>query len=131
MFVAGFGALVMGLTWVASRMGGVLAAALALFGAIGGPLLGLFTLGIFVPFVNWIGALSGLLTGLALTLWITVGAQMYKVWVARVGLPFCRVRCPLDDYRSARFTRCRAAKSMAHPTAQTHEPNWLIWWEPL
>ena len=80
-FVVGFGALVMGLTWVASRMGGVLAAALALFGAIGGPLLGLFTLGIFVPFVNWIGALCGLLTGLALTLWITVGAQMYRVCV--------------------------------------------------
>ena len=77
--VAAFGALVMGLTWVASMMGGILAAALALFGAIGGPLLGVFTLGIFVPFANSFGAIFGLFTALAVSLWITVGAHIYKV----------------------------------------------------
>lgn len=76
--VAAFGALVMGLTWVASMMGGILAAALALFGAIGGPLLGVFTLGIFVPFANSFGAILGLFTALAVSLWITVGAHIYK-----------------------------------------------------
>lgn len=76
--VALFGVVVMALTWVASLMGGILSAALALFGAIGGPLLGIFTLGLFVPFANSIGAICGILTGLFVSFWITVGAQMFK-----------------------------------------------------
>ena len=79
LWVTLLGAVVMGLTWVASKLGGILSAALALFGSIGGPLLGLFTLGIFVPFANSIGAIVGILSGLGLSLWITVGAHIYKV----------------------------------------------------
>ena len=47
-----FGLVVIGLTWVASKTGSILTAALALHGAIGGPLLGVFTLGMFVPAAN-------------------------------------------------------------------------------
>ncbi|XP_013380555.1 sodium-coupled monocarboxylate transporter 1-like [Lingula anatina] len=48
-----FGCIVIGLTFVASQLGGVLQAALALFGMIGGPLLGVFTLGVLFPWANW------------------------------------------------------------------------------
>uniref|UniRef100_A0A672F3M9 Solute carrier family 5 member 8 n=1 Tax=Salarias fasciatus TaxID=181472 RepID=A0A672F3M9_SALFA len=51
-------------------------AALSITGIIGGPLLGLFTLGVLFPFANS-GALSGLVSGLAVALWVGVGAQMY------------------------------------------------------
>ncbi|VFV36838.1 low quality protein: sodium-coupled [Lynx pardinus] len=44
---------------------------------IGGPLLGLFALGILVPFANSIGALAGLLAGFVVSLWVGIGAQLY------------------------------------------------------
>ena len=49
-----YGFLCLALTVVAAQLGDVLQAALGLFGMIGGPLLGLFFLGIAVPFANWI-----------------------------------------------------------------------------
>uniref|UniRef100_A0A8P4KSU5 Solute carrier family 5 member 8 n=1 Tax=Dicentrarchus labrax TaxID=13489 RepID=A0A8P4KSU5_DICLA len=52
-------------------------AAISIFGVIGGPLLGLFTLGILCPFANSKGALSGLLSGLVVSLWVGIGAQIY------------------------------------------------------
>ncbi|XP_013391934.1 sodium-coupled monocarboxylate transporter 1 [Lingula anatina] len=88
-----FGILMMGLTYVASLLGGVLQAALALFGMIGGPLLGVFTLGMFFPWANWKGALAGLITGLVMTFWIGIGAQIYKpiLWTAPVSTAGCNV----------------------------------------
>uniref|UniRef100_A0A672F731 Solute carrier family 5 member 8 n=1 Tax=Salarias fasciatus TaxID=181472 RepID=A0A672F731_SALFA len=72
-----YGALCVAMSGVASVMGGVLQAALSITGIIGGPLLGLFTLGVLFPFANSAGALSGLVSGLAVALWVGVGAQMY------------------------------------------------------
>uniref|UniRef100_A0A8C6T5R9 Solute carrier family 5 member 8, like n=1 Tax=Neogobius melanostomus TaxID=47308 RepID=A0A8C6T5R9_9GOBI len=72
-----FGALCIGMAGVASLMGSVLQAALAIFGMISGPLLGLYLLGMFFRTPNSIGSLSGLLIGLALTLWVGIGAQIY------------------------------------------------------
>ncbi|GAB1295478.1 Sodium-coupled monocarboxylate transporter 1 [Apodemus speciosus] len=72
-----YGALCIGMAAVASLMGALLQAALSIFGMIGGPLLGLFSLGILVPFANSIGALAGLLAGFAISLWVGIGAQLY------------------------------------------------------
>ncbi|XP_077514380.1 sodium-coupled monocarboxylate transporter 1-like isoform X5 [Amblyomma americanum] len=47
-----FGLLTIGLVGIASRMGNVLAASQVINSSIGGPLLGLFTLGMFVPCAN-------------------------------------------------------------------------------
>ncbi|EAW97650.1 solute carrier family 5 (iodide transporter), member 8, isoform CRA_c [Homo sapiens] len=52
-------------------------AALSVFGMVGGPLMGLFALGILVPFANSIGALVGLMAGFAISLWVGIGAQIY------------------------------------------------------
>lgn len=46
---------------------------------IGGPLLGVFILGIFVPFSNAKGAFVGLISGLAMTVWIFVGFNVYGI----------------------------------------------------
>nr|XP_034311781.1 sodium-coupled monocarboxylate transporter 1 [Crassostrea gigas]XP_034311782.1 sodium-coupled monocarboxylate transporter 1 [Crassostrea gigas]XP_034311783.1 sodium-coupled monocarboxylate transporter 1 [Crassostrea gigas]XP_034311784.1 sodium-coupled monocarboxylate transporter 1 [Crassostrea gigas] len=72
-----FGIICLGLTYVASLLGGVLQAALSLFGMIGGPLLGLFILGMMFPWANKWGAYTGLLLGLVFMFWIGVGAQIY------------------------------------------------------
>ncbi|XP_075810290.1 sodium-coupled monocarboxylate transporter 1 [Microtus pennsylvanicus] len=72
-----YGALCIGMAAVASLMGALLQAALSIFGMVGGPLLGLFSLGILVPFANSIGAFTGLLAGFAISLWVGIGAQLY------------------------------------------------------
>uniref|UniRef100_W5NDJ7 Solute carrier family 5 member 8 n=1 Tax=Lepisosteus oculatus TaxID=7918 RepID=W5NDJ7_LEPOC len=72
-----YGALCIGMAGLASLMEGLLQAAISVFGMIGGPLLGLFALGIFFPCANSTGGLVGLLCGLSLSLWVGVGAQLY------------------------------------------------------
>ncbi|XP_062338651.1 sodium-coupled monocarboxylate transporter 1 [Osmerus eperlanus] len=72
-----YGALCIGMAGLASLMGGLLEAVISIFGIIGGPLLGLFTLGILCPFANSKGALTGLVSGLVLSLWVGIGAQFY------------------------------------------------------
>ncbi|XP_059167278.1 sodium-coupled monocarboxylate transporter 1-like [Physella acuta] len=73
-----FGLVCLGLTYVASQLGNILQAALSLFGMIGGPLLGVFSLGMFFPWANKWGAYSGLFGSLIFMFWIGVGAAVVK-----------------------------------------------------
>lgn len=68
-----YGLLCLGIAFAAQHLGGVLQASLTIFGVVGGPLFGLFTLGMFFPSVNQTGALAGLLCGLGISLWIGFG----------------------------------------------------------
>uniref|UniRef100_A0A673WED6 Solute carrier family 5 member 8 n=1 Tax=Salmo trutta TaxID=8032 RepID=A0A673WED6_SALTR len=72
-----YGALCIGMAGIASLMGSLLQAAISIFGIIGGPLLGLFSLGILCPYANATGGLAGLLSGLVMSLWVGIGAQFY------------------------------------------------------
>jgi sodium-coupled monocarboxylate transporter 8/12 len=47
-----YGLLCLGIAFAAQYLGGVLQASLTIFGVVGGPLFGLFTLGMFFPFAN-------------------------------------------------------------------------------
>lgn len=51
-FVILFGLLSIAMAYLASQLGAVLEAALSIFGLVGGPLLGLFSVGFLLPFVN-------------------------------------------------------------------------------
>ncbi|XP_072046521.1 sodium-coupled monocarboxylate transporter 1-like, partial [Amphiura filiformis] len=62
----------------------ILQLALGLFGIIGGPLIGLFSLGMFFPWTNSKGAISGLVFGLIITLWIGIGALIYPPYVPKL-----------------------------------------------
>uniref|UniRef100_A0A671SS02 Solute carrier family 5 member 8 n=1 Tax=Sinocyclocheilus anshuiensis TaxID=1608454 RepID=A0A671SS02_9TELE len=66
---------------VCIRMAGVasliIPAAISIAGVVGGPLLGLFSLGILFPCANAKGGLAGLISGLALSLWVCIRAQIY------------------------------------------------------
>uniref|UniRef100_A0A671YGW9 Solute carrier family 5 member 8 n=1 Tax=Sparus aurata TaxID=8175 RepID=A0A671YGW9_SPAAU len=72
-----YGVLCIGMAGLASLMGGILQAAISIFGIIGGPLLGMFTLGVLCPFANSKGVLLGLMSGLVVSLWLGIGAQIY------------------------------------------------------
>uniref|UniRef100_A0A4X2MAM3 Solute carrier family 5 member 8 n=1 Tax=Vombatus ursinus TaxID=29139 RepID=A0A4X2MAM3_VOMUR len=72
-----YGILCIGMAALASLMGGLLQAVLSIFGMIGGPLLGLFTLGILNPFANSLGSFIGLIVGFTISMWIGIGAQFY------------------------------------------------------
>ncbi|XP_027955259.1 sodium-dependent multivitamin transporter isoform X4 [Eumetopias jubatus] len=70
----GYGLLCLGMAYISSQMGPVLQAALSIFGMVGGPLLGLFCLGMFFPCANPSGAIVGLLAGLIMAFWIGIGS---------------------------------------------------------
>ncbi|XP_005400529.1 PREDICTED: sodium-dependent multivitamin transporter isoform X1 [Chinchilla lanigera] len=70
----GYGLLCLGMAYVSSQVGPLLQAALSIFGMVGGPLLGLFCLGIFFPCANPPGAIVGLLAGLIMAFWIGIGS---------------------------------------------------------
>ncbi|GBP65767.1 Putative sodium-dependent multivitamin transporter [Eumeta japonica] len=73
-FVAcSYGLLFLALAFVVEHLGGLLQAALTIFGAVGGPLLGVFTLGMFTTFANEIGASVGLFFSMTFMLWISFG----------------------------------------------------------
>ena len=71
------------------QLPGILDAALALYGAIGGPLLGTFICGIFIPMVNHKGALVGLIISLAITIWIAIGEKTDGLVASAQRLPSC------------------------------------------
>ncbi|NWW80059.1 SC5A8 protein, partial [Climacteris rufus] len=72
-----YGGVCIAMAALASLLGALLQAALSIFGMVGGPLLGLFSLGILCSFANGIGAFVGLLSGFAISLWVGIGSQIY------------------------------------------------------
>ncbi|XP_018412135.1 PREDICTED: sodium-coupled monocarboxylate transporter 1-like [Nanorana parkeri] len=72
-----YGLLCIAMSVVASFMGSVIQAALSIFAMIGGPLLGLFSLGMFFPYCNPLGAVVGLVSGFSVALWVGIGAHIY------------------------------------------------------
>ncbi|CAI5771612.1 sodium-dependent multivitamin transporter [Podarcis lilfordi] len=87
-----YGLLCLGMAYVSSMMGSVLQAAISIFGMMGGPLLGVFCLGMFFPCANSVGAVAGLAAGLAMAFWVGIGS-----WVAnQVFVPPGTGAPPLD-----------------------------------
>nr|XP_011419880.2 sodium-coupled monocarboxylate transporter 1 [Crassostrea gigas]XP_011419881.2 sodium-coupled monocarboxylate transporter 1 [Crassostrea gigas] len=90
--VALYGGAGIGMAFMAMNLGGtVLQASLSFTGAASGPLLGIFALGAFFPWANWIGAVVGSVFGLVLPFWISIGA--YSVVGTPNSLPFPTENC--------------------------------------
>ncbi|KAK4876942.1 hypothetical protein RN001_009448 [Aquatica leii] len=64
--------------FLVEQLGGIIPILSSLTSITGGPLLGLFTLGIAVPRANAKSSLTGGIIGAAFVLWITVGNYYYK-----------------------------------------------------
>ncbi|XP_072340950.1 sodium-coupled monocarboxylate transporter 1-like isoform X4 [Scyliorhinus torazame] len=63
--------------WTSGKVQAPDQAALSIFGMVGGPVLGLFTLGILFSWANCTGGIVGLITGFAFALWIGIGSQIH------------------------------------------------------
>ncbi|XP_050996519.1 sodium-dependent multivitamin transporter [Acomys russatus] len=82
-----YGLLCLGMAYISSYLGSVLQAALSIFGMVGGPLLGLFCLGMFFPCANPPGAIIGLLAGLTMAFWIGIGSIVSRMSSAVASPP--------------------------------------------
>ncbi|CAF0982331.1 unnamed protein product [Brachionus calyciflorus] len=73
-----FGLLTIGVAFLCEYVGAtVLQISLSIFGLLGGPLLGVISLGMFCKFANSIGAFVGLVLSTAINLWIGIGAVLH------------------------------------------------------
>lgn len=97
-----FGVLCVLLTGVVEQLGGVLQASFMIFGVVGGPLLGVFTLGFLCRRANQEAALSGLVAGLLMGFWIGSGATVYGV--KPESLPLLDDRCPATSGATSALT---------------------------
>ncbi|XP_054270777.1 putative sodium-dependent multivitamin transporter isoform X2 [Macrosteles quadrilineatus] len=68
-----YGVICIAVAFLSRLLGGVLQASLSIFGMVGGPLLAIFTLGMFCPCANEPGAVLGLLAGLVSSLLLGFG----------------------------------------------------------
>ncbi|CAL8274446.1 unnamed protein product [Merluccius merluccius] len=83
-----YGLLCLAMAYLTHLMGkSVLQVALKVFGIVGGPLLGVFSLGMFFPWANSTGALVGLGAGLAVAFWIGVGSIVTGGAAAAASVP--------------------------------------------
>lgn len=72
------GLLIIGLSFAVSAFGTmVLQLAYSIFGIVGGPYLGIFCLGVLVPWSNYKGAYFGSAVGVTVTLWLAIGGIIY------------------------------------------------------
>lgn len=62
------------MAFLSQNLGGVLQASLTIFGVVGGPLLGIFTLGMFTKIANQWGVIIGHLIGMAIAMWSQFGS---------------------------------------------------------
>ncbi|XP_037652090.1 solute carrier family 5 member 6 [Sebastes umbrosus] len=82
----------------------VLLVALKIFGMIGGPILGVFCLGMFFPWANSAGALAGLGTGLSLAFWVGIGSIVTRRSGTRPLPPKCSAVLLSDNTTAAIHT---------------------------
>ncbi|XP_030750156.1 putative sodium-dependent multivitamin transporter [Sitophilus oryzae] len=70
-----YGLICVGVAFLAQFLGGLLQSALTIFGLVGGPLLGLFSLGMFTLTANESGSVTGLVSGIAIAAWMAFGPK--------------------------------------------------------
>uniref|UniRef100_A0A3Q3WVC3 Uncharacterized protein n=1 Tax=Mola mola TaxID=94237 RepID=A0A3Q3WVC3_MOLML len=85
-----YGLLCLAMAYVTHLMDdSVLQVALKIFGMVGGPILGLFCLGMFFPQANSTGAMAGWVAGLAMSFWVGIGSIVTRSASATLPLPGC------------------------------------------
>lgn len=79
------------IAFLAGSMDSIMQASSSLIGAMTGPLLAVFVVGVMVPFVRRNGAAWGVCLGLAFSWWLTLGSIIYP----RMGddLPVSNAQC--------------------------------------
>ena len=88
------------LIFLVKNIPGLVQAWLGIFGIFGGPVLGLFTLGMLFPRANSAGALSGGIASVVIMLWIAIGGNFSRlngdISYAALKRPVSVEGCPAD-----------------------------------
>ncbi|OXA60259.1 putative sodium-dependent multivitamin transporter [Folsomia candida] len=95
-----FGLSSIGVAFIAEQFTSVLTASMTIFGIIGGPILGMFTLGMMMPFVSQRAAVSSFLVALGFGLWIGFGGPR----PSPVRIPPSPDQCPIWSNSSCPMT---------------------------
>ena len=80
-----YGALVIVFAFLVQHLGTLLEASNSVIGLVGGPLLGMFFLGIFSRRATGRGALLGWLVGVGTLLWVWLGTHVSFLWYTVIG----------------------------------------------
>ena len=112
------GVVCLGLTFLCAQLGeNVLQIAMSLFGMLGGPLLGLFSLGMFFPWANSKGAITGFFTSIAFIFWIGAGAYIYKI-------PHPKATVDYSNCNFTAFNNETISTFLDNSTAPAQEHGW-------
>lgn len=111
-----YGVIVVALAFLVQRLGTLLEATNKVIGLIGGPLIGIFLLGLLTRRATARGALIGWISGLISTIWVCFGTQISFLWYAMAG----SLSTLIIGYAASRFDRA--------PTPQ--QLKGLTWSEP-
>ncbi|XP_068432913.1 solute carrier family 5 member 6a [Clinocottus analis] len=118
-----YGLVCLAMAYLASIMGSVLQAAFSIFGMVGGPLLGLFCLGMFFPWANSTGAVVGLVAGLAMAFWIGIGSFVMRMPASLPELALNATAPPLFDNMTAAAMTTLATATTTLATNATLRPS--------
>ena len=80
-----YGVIVIALAFLVERLGTLLEATNKVISLVGGPLIGLFLLGMMFSRANARGALAGWAAGFVATLWFAFGTKISFLWWAAYG----------------------------------------------
>ncbi|XP_028602776.2 sodium-coupled monocarboxylate transporter 1-like [Podarcis muralis] len=119
-----YGSVCLSMAAGASVMSSFLQAAFSLFGIVGGPLLGIFSLGILMPFANSKGAFSGLLCGFIIVLWIAFGSRRHP------APPHRTLPLPLSVRNCTKYNTTQSTTTL-HPTTSARPDKKDYWWFSL
>ena len=94
----GFGLFSYLLTFLVKNIPGLVQAWLGIFGIFGGPVLGLFSLGMYVPWASAKSALVSATTSLVFILWVAISGNISRVsdMYSAPQLPLSTLSCPFN-----------------------------------
>nr|XP_034178422.1 putative sodium-dependent multivitamin transporter [Osmia lignaria] len=95
------GLVCMAVAFMAKSMGTLVEAAIGISGAINGPILGIFTLGMFVESANETGAVVGTISALITCLWAAFGKPKPVAAILPLSVDGCENSTALLRYRNA------------------------------
>ena len=117
-FSAAFGLVAYSITFLIRFMPGMLEAAYIIGGVINGPIIGAFSVGMLLPWVNSVGVLGGFLGSILLCVWVATGGSVYRAY-----LPYHSTTVPPYPTSLAQCPAGWVANTTVIPTEQSYLPG--------